>query len=432
MSVGGRLRSGYEKYLRPRDELAETLVEFGKHFIRQMLSVWAISLRRCPTMLACLCKSQETVYAERISGSSCDLDHRPTYRVPLTWPTSLPPKHVASKRTMRSVRMERRAITVEGIVQGVGFRPFVYALALRLELRGFVKNQSGRVLIEAEGTSAALDRFTRELREKSPPLARIDALSCESQEALRGENRFRIEPSDHYAGTPIFISPDVATCDACLAELFDPSDRHYRYPFLNCTNCGPRLTIIRGAPYDRARTTLASFPMCPACAAEYNDPGDRRFHAQPAACPACGPRLSVCQPNGEPIETSDPLAFFIDALRRGRIGALKGLGGFHLTCDAAAEDVVGELRRRKHRDEKPFAVMVPDLATAERFCQIDATERELLRSPRRPIVLLNKRKSSIGGSICEAVAPRNPRLGVMLPYTPLHHLLLAGFPWGRW
>jgi hydrogenase maturation protein HypF len=342
----------------------------------------------------------------------------------------MPPKRVASKRTMRSVRMERRAITVEGIVQGVGFRPFVYALALQLELRGFVKNQSGRVLIEAEGTSAALDRFTRELREKSPPLARIDALSCESQEALRDEDRFRIEPSDHYAGTPIFISPDVATCDACLVELFDPSDRHYQYPFLNCTNCGPRLTIIRGAPYDRVRTTLASFPMCPACAAEYNDPGDRRFHAQPAACPACGPRLSVCQASGEPIETDDPLAFFVDALRRGRIGALKGLGGFHLACDGAAENVVGELRRRKHRDEKPFAVMVPDLETAERFCEIDEPERELLLSPRRPIVLLKKRTDSLAGSICESVAARNPRLGVMLPYSPLHHLLLAEFSGG--
>jgi hydrogenase maturation protein HypF len=322
--------------------------------------------------------------------------------------------------------MERRAITVEGIVQGVGFRPFVYALASRLGLRGFVKNQSGCVLIEVEGGRKDLDCFLRELLENAPPLARIDALSS-GQQAARGDDGFRIEASDYDSGSAIFISPDVATCKDCLAELFDPSDRHYRYPFLNCTNCGPRLTIIRGAPYDRSRTTLASFPMCPDCAAEYHDPGNRRFHAQPAACPACGPRLSVCQPNGEPIETSEPLAFFVDRLRRGEIGVLKGLGGFHLACDAASERIVRELRRRKHRDEKPLAVMVPDLETAERFCEIDNRERELLLSPRRPIVLLKKRTDAMGASFCEAVAPANPRLGVLLPYTPLHHLLLENF-----
>jgi hydrogenase maturation protein HypF len=322
--------------------------------------------------------------------------------------------------------MERRAITVEGIVQGVGFRPFVYALASRLHLRGFVKNQSGRVIIEAEGSRARLDRFVCDLRVSAPPLARIDALSSQLK-SVRGDETFRIDPSDDEGGSAIFISPDVATCDACLVELFDPKDRHYGYPFLNCPNCGPRLTIIRGAPYDRARTTMASFPMCPACQAEFDDPSNRRFHAQPAACPACGPRLWVCQTNGRPIETSDPLALFTDALRRGQIGALKGLGGFHLVCDAAAEKVVLELRRRKHRDEKPFAVMVSDLDAAKRCCQIDGHECELLLSLRRPIVLLKKRADSIGDSVCEGVAPGNPRLGVMLPYTPLHHLLFKKF-----
>ena len=322
--------------------------------------------------------------------------------------------------------MERRAISVEGIVQGVGFRPFVYALAKRWRLHGFVRNQTGRVLIEAEGTDEALDCFLRELRENAPPLARINALTCRAV-AVRGDESFVIESSDPEARGPIFISPDVACCDDCLAELFDPADRHYRYPFLNCTNCGPRLTIIQGAPYDRARTTMASFPMCPQCAAEYDNPADRRFHAQPAACPACGPRLSVCSGDGQPIETSDALAHFIEALRGGRIGALKGLGGFHLVCDAADESVVRELRRRKHRDEKPFAVMVADLETAERLCEIDSSEAELLRSPRRPIVLLQKRLGAISGSISESVAPHNPWLGVMLPYTPLHHLLLEGF-----
>jgi hydrogenase maturation protein HypF len=330
-------------------------------------------------------------------------------------------------RSKSGGRMERRAITVEGIVQGVGFRPFVYGLASRLGLSGHVRNQSGRVRIEAEGSRPALDHLLRELRKSAPPLARIDVLKCEIQE-LRGDKRFQIELSDQDAASPIFISPDVATCADCLAELFDPTDRHYRYPFLNCTNCGPRLTIIRGAPYDRGRTTMASFPMCPACAAEYDDPGDRRFHAQPAACPACGPRLIVCEAGGEPIDTSDPLACFVDALRRGQIGALKGLGGYHLACDAADENVVGELRRRKHRDEKPFAVMVPDLETVERLCEVGQHERDLLLSPRRPIVLLKKRRDSLAGAICDAVAPGNPRLGVMLPYSPLHHLLFESFP----
>jgi hydrogenase maturation protein HypF len=328
-------------------------------------------------------------------------------------------------------RMERRTITVEGIVQGVGFRPFVYALASQLGLSGSVKNQAGSVLIEAEGNPAALDRFLGELRESAPPLARIDSLSCRTQ-SPRGDDRFRIEPSEpapseREFGNPVFISPDVATCADCLAELFDPADRHFRYPFLNCTNCGPRLTIIRGAPYDRARTTMASFPMCPDCAAEYNDPQNRRFHAQPVACPACGPLLSVCQRNGEPIKCSDPLAFFADAMRRGWIGAMKGLGGFHLVCIAQASDVVLELRRRKHRDEKPFAVMVRDIETAVTFCEFDDLERALLLSPRRPIVLLQKRSASNAGPVCEAVAPGNPRLGVMLPYTPLHHLLFDEF-----
>jgi hydrogenase maturation protein HypF len=327
--------------------------------------------------------------------------------------------------------MERRAITVDGIVQGVGFRPFVYALASRLQLSGFVRNQSGRVLIEVEGSCAALDTFTSELRASAPPLAQIDAISSQPR-APCGDDRFRIETSEQRADAPVFISPDVATCDDCLAELFDPTDRHYHYPFLNCTNCGPRLTIIRGAPYDRAQTTLASFPMCSECAAEYNNPHDRRFHAQPAACPACGPRLSICDANGEPIETSDPLAVFVDAICRGRIGAVKGLGGFHLVCDATDENAVRELRRRKHRDEKPFAVMAPDLETALEFCEIDAAERELLLSPRRPIVLLKKRAASTSVSICESVAPQNPRLGVMLPYTPLHYLLFENAPGRAW
>ncbi len=316
--------------------------------------------------------------------------------------------------------MERRAIEIRGIVQGVGFRPFVYSLAMRLHLRGFVKNQTGNVLIEVEGEPASLECFLAELTAKPPPLAQIEHLSWEPQPP-RGEQQFRIAPSDAGVSSPVFISPDVATCPDCLRELLDPKDRHFNYPFLNCTNCGPRLTIITGAPYDRQRTTLAAFPMCPACRAEYDNPADRRFHAQPTACPACGPRLQLRNAQGEPVATGDPLVEFVGAVRAGKIGALKGLGGYHLVCDARGPAAVAELRRRKHRDEKPFAIMVPDVPAAEVLCEVGGPERELLQSPRCPIVLLRKRVPS---PIAEEVAPRNPWLGVMLPYTPLHHLLV--------
>jgi hydrogenase maturation protein HypF len=316
--------------------------------------------------------------------------------------------------------MERRAITVHGVVQGVGFRPFVYGLASRLELSGFVNNRAGGVWIEVEGDARALDLFLNELATKPPPLARIDHLTWERRPP-RGDGQFRILPSEVESPGPIFVSPDVATCADCLAELLDPTDRRYRYPFLNCTNCGPRLTIVTGAPYDRRRTTMAGFAMCAACRAEYDDPADRRFHAQPTCCAACGPRLQLLDGRGRPIDAADPAASFAAALLAGRIGALKGLGGYHLACDARSGAVVSELRRRKHRDEKPFALMVADDAAAEALCEFQPAERELLRSVRRPIVLLRKRP---GAPVAEEVAPRNPLLGVMLPYTPLHHLLL--------
>ncbi len=310
---------------------------------------------------------------------------------------------------------ERRAVTINGIVQGVGFRPFVYGLAQRLELRGFVCNDGGSILIEVEGDAPRLDRFLHELATRPPALARIKKVSWEPC-ALRGDRHFAIAASEESAAGAILISPDVATCAECLAELFDLANRRFRYPFLNCTNCGPRLTIIRGAPYDRERTTMAAFAMCPACRAEYEDPADRRFHAQPIACPACGPRLQAPGAQGEPLRT------FSATLCAGRIGAIKGLGGYHLVCDARNAAAVGELRRRKQRDEKPFAIMVRDAAAAEACCEVSALERELLLSPRRPIVLLRKRPVT---GIAQAVAPGNPCLGVMLPYTPLHHLLCA-------
>ena len=320
--------------------------------------------------------------------------------------------------------MESRSITIRGIVQGVGFRPFVYGVATRLGLKGTVKNIAGSVHIEIEGPASALDVFLHELTANPPPLARIENISSTTQ-TPRGESTFRIEASETNAAGPVAISPDIATCPDCLRELFDPRDRRYRYPFLNCTNCGPRLTIILAAPYDRERTTMASFTMCPLCRAEYEDPTNRRFHAQPTACPVCGPQLQLCDPAGRPIPTQDPLAATITKLRAGRICAIKGLGGYHLACDARNPETLAELRRRKQRDEKPFALMVRDLEAAAQLCEISATESELLQSPRRPIVLLRKRPDC---PLPDLVAPGNPFLGLMLPYTPLHHLLLHDCP----
>lgn len=332
--------------------------------------------------------------------------------------------------------MERRAIVVRGIVQGVGFRPFVYNLAARLGLHGFVQNQTGTLLIEIEGEPPLLDGFLTELADRPPPLARIEQLSWERR-TPRGEQQFHIARSESHGALmqphapAVFLSPDVAVCPECLAELFDPTDRRYGYPFLNCTNCGPRLTIITGAPYDRPRTTMAAFPMCAACQTEYEEPSNRRFHAQPTACADCGPGLQLLDEAGKSIAVADPLAAFAAAVREGKIGALKGLGGYHLVCDARNAAAVAELRRRKHRDEKPFAIMVADVESAATLCEVGPAERALLSSPQCPIVLLLARRASKGESnLClrggqtEAVAPGNPRLGVMLPYTPLHHLLM--------
>lgn len=315
--------------------------------------------------------------------------------------------------------MERRHILIRGIVQGVGFRPFVHNLASRLALHGFVKNETGDVLIEIEGEESILDRFLAELEANPPRLARIEDVRWE-RVAVQGDERFRIEASSHQDG-PIFLSPDVAACADCIRELFDLADRRHGYPFTNCTNCGPRLTIIQGAPYDRARTTMASFPMCLACQAEYDDPTNRRFHAQPIACADCGPQLRLVDESGAEIRTPAPLAAFAAALRSGKIGAVKGLGGFHLACDAGNQEAVRTLRQRKHRDEKPFAIMLRDLDAVASLCELDAAERSLLNGPASPIVLLRK-KAAV--PIAEEVAPGNPYLGVMLPCTPLHHLLL--------
>jgi len=315
---------------------------------------------------------------------------------------------------------DRRKITVQGVVQGVGFRPFVYRLASRLGLGGTVRNDTTGVVIDVEGEPASLDTFLQALVAEAPPLAVIERVAAE-RKPIHHDTTFAIEKSEAQDEKAVFISPDVAACPECLRELADPQDRRYHYPFLNCTHCGPRFTIIIGVPYDRERTTMAGFTMCPACRAEYEDPRDRRFHAQPTACPACGPRLRVTDSQGNEVPTSDPIDFVGARLQEGKIVAVKGLGGYHLACDALQDEVVRELRKRKHREAKPLAIMVPDLDTVRRLCEVSDVEAKLLTSPRRPIVLLRKREDC---PIAEEVAPRNRYLGVMLPYTPLHDLLM--------
>jgi len=318
--------------------------------------------------------------------------------------------------------LERREVAVRGIVQGVGFRPFIYALARRHGLTGWVRNDAEGVYIEVEGCREALELFLRGIKEEAPPLAVVEAVSCRPL-TVRGEQGFRIEESREGAQRRALISPDVATCEACLSELFDPSDRRYRYPFINCTNCGPRFTITRTVPYDRAMTTMAGFTLCPACRSEYDDPANLRFHAQPNACPACGPRVRLLDRAGhEPhAGADDPIVRTAELLRGGAIVAIKGLGGYHLACDPFNTAAVGTLRGRKARHDKPFALMARDLDQARTLCCVGPEEELLLTAPWRPILLLRRRE---GAGLDPAVAPRQTTLGVMLAYTPLHHLLL--------
>ena len=302
-------------------------------------------------------------------------------------------------------------------MQGVGFRPFVHALATGLGLTGLVGNDLDGVFAEVEGPAAAVSEFLRRLERDAPPLARIERVTTTAITPRRSaEAEFVIAASDVQTGLRrTLVSADTATCADCLRELSDPADRRHKYPFINCTNCGPRFTIVRDVPYDRPLTTMAPFTMCERCAAEYHDPADRRFHAQPVCCPACGPRLTL---DGD---SQDPLPAAAGLLRRGRILAVKGLGGYHLAADAACEQAVAALRQRKHREDKPFAVMAADLAAAAELAEIDAAAAALLTSPARPIVLLPRKP---GTAVAPATAPGNRQLGVMLPYTPLHHLLL--------
>lgn len=315
----------------------------------------------------------------------------------------------------------RRCIHVSGIVQGVGFRPYVYRLAVGQHLAGQIANTTTGVVIEVQGSPESVDNFLQRLPREAPRLALITDVQV-LEIGLNGDSEFRILPSEKSEAVRTLIPPDIATCEDCLCELFDPEDRRYLYPFINCTNCGPRFTIVRSIPYDRPQTSMAEFLMCPRCRAEYEDPLNRRFHAQPNACWDCGPQVELWGSSGRRVLCSDAVAEAAAQLRSGAVVAVKGLGGFHLAVDATNIAAVQRLRERKHRVEKPFAVMVPDLETAERFCELDAEERGLLTRPERPIALLRRKES---GDIPAEVAPFNKFLGVFLPYTPLHHLLFA-------
>lgn len=314
----------------------------------------------------------------------------------------------------------RARVIARGVVQGVGFRPYVYKLARDYGLAGWVLNSTEGVVIEVEGER--VEDFVADLPRKAPPLARVERLAVTMLPPV-GYVDFKIEASDDAQMGVALVSPDICVCDDCLREMRDPANRRHRYAFTNCTNCGPRFTIVEAIPYDRRNTTMRAFQMCPQCQAEYDDPGDRRFHAQPNACPACGPQVSLVA-RDTTVSGDAAIEEAKRRLRAGEILAVKGLGGFHLACDAGNDAVVRALRLRKGRAEKPFAVMVPDLDVAAELCEVSPDEARLLASPQRPIVLLKKRVGQSG--VVEAVAPRNRNLGVMLPYTPLHYLLFSG------
>ena len=316
--------------------------------------------------------------------------------------------------------LQRRSHRIRGLVQGVGFRPFVFRLATKHGLAGFVRNETDGVLIEVEGDPRLLDAFEGDLGTSAPPAARVQAVSSRPEVAI-GEARFRVEKSLDAPRSAPLVSTDLATCQACLHETLGASDRHRGYAFTACSECGPRFTMIERPPYDRERTSMAEFPMCRACRAEYENPDDRRYHAEGTACPDCGPRVRLLAADGREETAADPISEAARRLRLGAIVAVKGLGGFHLACLAGHEEAVATLRRRKGRDEKPFAVMAANSAEARRLCDVSTEEESLLGSPQRPIVLLRRRP---GAPIAAGVAPGNPLLGVMLPYTPLHHLLL--------
>jgi len=317
---------------------------------------------------------------------------------------------------------ERWKISVGGIVQGVGFRPFVYRLAGERALAGFVANTPEGVAIEAQGQAAQLEDFLAALRGEAPPLAQIGEI-VSAPIPLGHDTEFVLHHSTVSGPVSTLISPDVAVCEACLVEFFDPADRRFRYPFINCTNCGPRYTIVQRIPYDRPHTTMRDFAMCATCQREYDDPSNRRFHAQPNCCPDCGPQLSLVAAGQQVAERNEALSEAVRRLAAGEIVAVKGIGGFHLAVDAANSQAVQRLRQRKGREAKPLAVMVADLATARRVCRLEALEEQALASQERPIVLAAKKE---GHGLAEEVATGYDQFGLMLPYAPLHYLLLQG------
>jgi hydrogenase maturation protein HypF len=329
-----------------------------------------------------------------------------------------------------SESIKRMKVTVRGAVQGVGFRPFVYGLASELGLRGWVSNSSQGVFIEVEGDGALLQQFLLRLGNEKPPRSFIQSMEHSILDPA-GYTGFAIRESDPSGEKTAIVHADIATCSNCLREVLDPANRRHLYPFTNCTHCGPRFTIVESLPYDRPNTTMKMFDMCDECRREYEDPDDRRFHAQPNACPQCGPHLELWESDGEPIANNHmALLVCAEIIRRGGIVAVKGLGGFHLIVDARNQHAVQLLRQRKHREEKPFALMYPSFESVKAVCVVTEMERRLLESPEAPIVLLERIASVAQSSLSTAVAPSNPYLGVMLPYTPLHHLLMGelGFP----
>ncbi|RMG53411.1 MAG: carbamoyltransferase HypF [Acidobacteria bacterium] len=343
------------------------------------------------------------------------------------------PEDERSRKTTKGTAHRRLRVIIRGAVQGVGFRPFVYRLATELNLTGWVLNSSQGVFIEVEGDRQPLESFLFRLDRERPPRSFIHSLEYSFLDPV-GYARFQIRESDHRGDKTTLVLPDIATCPDCVREIFDPRDRRYRYPFTNCTNCGPRFSIIEALPYDRSNTTMRRFVMCAQCRAEYENPRDRRFHAQPNACPRCGPHLELWDDQGRVLATHhEALLEAAEAIRRGLIVAVKGLGGFHLIVDARRDRAVRRLRARKRREEKPFALMYPSLELVKAHCEVSELEERLLTSPESPIVLLRRKSTrppDPASEISPAVAPHNPTLGIMLPYTPLHHLLLAelGFP----
>lgn len=306
------------------------------------------------------------------------------------------------------IMIKRAVISITGIVQGIGFRPFIYNLARSHSIRGWVLNNEKGVFIEAESEGGNLDHFIRNIPRLAPPLARIETFDVRLTEP-HGYTHFEIRKSEETQDKFVLISPDVATCDQCLSELFSPQNFRHRYPFINCTLCGPRFTIIKDIPYDRHKTTMEPFRMCPVCQGEYEDPSNRRFHAQPNACPPCGPSLELKDNKGQEV-LGDTVEKALDLLLKGAIVAIKGLGGFHLACDAKNDKTVSSLRSRKFREDKPFAVMCRDMEEVKSHCEVTEEEERLLLSVERPIVILQRKNGSV---IAHAVAPYQDTLGVM-------------------